>query len=198
MRVGFDLDGVLFDFGQSVREYMDSVGLEYGFEGEPPCWNFFEYWHMTPAEFVQLCNDGADAGFIFRNNVRPNAVEAVQAVKDAGHEIIVITDRSFGTTPKVSEDATREWWAESGFPEFDEIHFSPDKTIVPTDIFVEDKISNFEALWDAGTPCYLVDRPWNTERDTIYRISDVSEYPVKVDTLATVKQLVKEFEVANA
>lgn len=184
MRVGFDLDGVLFDFGQSVREYMDSIGLDYGFEGEPPCWNFYEYWHMTPEDFVGLCNDGANAGYIFRGSSRPNAVEAVWEVKKAGHEIIVITDRSFGTTPKVSEDATREWWEGCGFPKFDEIHFSPDKTIVPTDIFVEDKIQNFEALWEAGTLCYLIDRPWNSDFNaTYYRISDVIEYPKKVEAI---------------
>ena len=190
MRVGFDLDGVLFDFGQSVREYMDSVGMEYGFEAEPPCWDFYTYWHMTPEEFVQLCNAGVDAGYIFRGNVRPNAVEAVQAVKDAGHEIIVITDRNFGTTPDVSWRATREWWIDAGFPMYDELIFSADKTSSQTDIFVEDKISNFEALWKAGTPCYLIKRPWNEDFDAgEYSISDVIEYPKKVALEAAALEL---------
>ena len=49
MRVGFDLDGVLYDFGDSVRRYLRSVGREYGFKDdapEPHTWNFYEYWHM--------------------------------------------------------------------------------------------------------------------------------------------------------
>lgn len=117
----------------------------------------------------------------------------MQAVKDAGHEIIVITDRSFGTTPAVSESATIEWWKEYNFPPFDEIHFSPDKTIVPTDIFVEDKVENFKALWKAGTPTYLINRPWNDHFDAgYYRISDVVEYPNKVDELQVGKELLAQ------
>lgn len=195
MRVGFDVDGVLFNFGTSCYDYLVATGrAEVWKSGDDlkPDWYFYKKFRepWTDEEFVQFCNDGADAGYIFRGNVRPNAVEAVQAVKDAGHEIIVITDRSFGTTPKVSEDATREWWAEYGFPEFDEIHFSPDKTIAPTDIFVEDKVSNFEALRAAGTQCWLITRPWNDDYDAgRYRISDVIEYPKKVEQMALGKRL---------
>lgn len=199
MRVGFDLDGVLFNFGTSVHDYLIATGrgdLWKSGEDLKPRWDFYKAFRdsWSDEEFVRFCNEGADAGYIFRGNVRDNAVDAVKAVKDAGHEIIVITDRQFGTTPEVSHRATIEWWEEYGFPAYDEIHFSADKTCVPTDIFIEDKISNFEALWDVGTPCFLVSRPWNEERDTIYRISDVSEYPAKVALLAEAQELVKEFE----
>jgi len=185
MRVGFDLDGVLFDFGKSVREYLTSIGREYGFKDdkpEPHTWNFFEYWGMDAKEFVQVCHDGADAGYIFQNNVRPNAVAAVTLVKKAGHKIIVVTDRSFGTTPSVSEEATKKWWKASGFPDYDELHFSPDKTIVPTDIFVEDKLENYDKLMAAGTECWLINRDWNTEGgpDDRQRINDVMDYVYKV------------------
>lgn len=185
MRVGFDLDGVLFDFGKSVREYMTSIGLEYGFKDdkpEPHTWNFYEYWGMDVKDFVQLCHDGADAGFIFRNNVRPGAVAAVSIVKNAGHEIVVITDRSFGATPSVSEEATRDWWKWAGFPAYDELHFSADKTIVKTDIFVEDKLENYDKLMAAGTECWLINRDWNMEHgpDTRNRIRDVMDYPYRV------------------
>jgi len=183
MRVGFDCDGVLFDFGKSVREYLDSLGKTYGFKNdaaEPHCWDFYEYWGMTRQEFAQHCHDGVDAGYIFRNNVRDNAVETVKAIKDRGHKIIVITDRSFGTIPAASEQATVDWWNWAGFPKFDEIHFSPNKTIVSTDIFVEDKIENFQRLWAAGTECWLITRPWNMDLDTDYRLRDISEYVEKV------------------
>lgn len=195
MRVGFDLDGVLYDFGQSVREYMDSIGLNYGWKDdaeEPHTWNFFEYWGMSPKDFVQLCHDGVDAGYIFRNNVRDGAVEAVKAVKDMGHDIVVITDRSFGSKPENSHIATHEWWEWAGFAPFDEIHFSADKTCVPTDIFVEDKLQNYDALTLKGTECWLITRPWNTEHGTDYRrrISSIREYPDKVQEKSSLLFLV--------
>lgn len=185
LRVGFDLDGVLYDFGDSVRRYFTSIGREYGFKDgatEPHSWDFYEYWGMTREEFAQHCHDGADAGFVFCGGTRPGAVEAVQAVKEMGHEIIVITDRQFGTTPSVSHENTKRWWRENGFPDYDELHFSADKTIVKTDIFVEDKFENYMDIHRAGGMCWLITRPWNAQHDNVmYRIEDISEYPIMVE-----------------
>lgn len=179
---------MLYDFGNSVRRYLDSIGRPYGFlddADEPHTWNFFEHWKMDAAEFVKICHDGVDAGFIFSGPTRPNAVEAVRAVKDAGHDVIIITDRQFGTTPEASHKATLEWLAEHGFP-YDEIWFSADKTVRPTDIFIEDKLQNYDAVTEVGTPCVLIDRPWNQDPgDYRFRIKDISEYPDIVELLAT-------------
>jgi FMN phosphatase YigB (HAD superfamily) len=188
MRVGFDLDGVLYDFGASVRRYMESIGLKYGWKdngAEPHTWNFFEYWGMSPKDFVQLCHDGADAGFIFCGDIRPNAAAAVNIVKKQGHEVVIITDRSFGTTPQVSETHTKLWLKQHGIP-YDELHFSPDKTIVPTDIFVEDKLENYDAITAAGTECWLINRPWNSEGDPDdrNRINDIMDYVAKVEDMS--------------
>lgn len=191
MRVGFDLDGVLFDFGNSVRRYLDSIGREYGFKDdapEPHCWDFFEYWGVTREDFVQICHDGVDAGYIFSGGVRPNAVQAVHKVYAAGHDVVIITDRSFGTTPEASHNATREWLAQHDIP-YDELHFSSDKTIAPTDCFVEDKLENYDALTKAGVKCYLINRPWNQVKGGDYRdrINDISEYPAKVEELESLQ-----------
>ena len=189
MRVGFDLDGVLYDFGNSVRRYLDSIGRPYSFHAdkdEPHTWNFFEHWGMDRHEFAQICHDGADAGYVFTGPARPNAVWAVQAVKEAGHTVVIITDRQFGSRPEVSHDNTRNWLAQHNIP-YDELHFSADKTSVPTDIFVEDKLENYDALVNVGTPCVLIDRPWNQdEGDYRFRISDIVDYPAIVE-LATMR-----------
>jgi FMN phosphatase YigB (HAD superfamily) len=183
LRVGFDLDGVLFNFGQSVKEFLEATDRGHLWKSGPnpkPYWEWYKDWKWTTPQFLDLCHEGVDAGYIFRGNVRENAVDSVKLIKAMGFEIIVITDRSFGTTPAVSEKATLEWWAEYGFPEFDEIHFSPDKTIVHTDIFVEDKIENARRLQKAGTECWLVKRPWNDEHKYPHRIDDIKDYPEKV------------------
>lgn len=193
MRVGLDLDGVLFNFGQSVKEYLEATSRGYLWKSGPnpkPYWDWYKDWKWTTPEFLELCHKGADAGYIFRGNVRDNAVAAVWELKAAGHELIIITDRSFGTTPEVSHNATKEWWKEYGFPDYDEIHFSPDKTIVPTDIFVEDKLENYDALTKAGTIAYLINRPWNdAPGDVRRRIDDIIEFPEKVAQLEKARQL---------
>lgn len=184
LRVGFDLDGVLYDFGNSVVRYLSSIGIEVSHKDgapEPHHWDFYEHWGMSREEFAKHCHDGADAGYVFCGGVRPNAVQAVREVKSMGHKVVVITDRQFGSTPSVSHENTKRWWIENEFPMYDELHFSSDKTIVPTDIFVEDKYENAVALEKAGTPCMLINRPWNRTEPVHHtyqnRINDISEYP---------------------
>lgn len=180
MRVGFDLDGCLYDFGESVRRYLDSIGRTYGWKDdadEPHHWDFYEYWGMDRDEFTQICHDGADAGYIFCGGTRPGAVEAVGRVARLGHEIIIITDRQFGSTPEVSHNNTIGWFAQHGI-EYDELVFSANKNAVPTDMFVEDKLENYDALIDAGVDAYLINRAWNQVPggDARKRIDDISDY----------------------
>lgn len=180
LRVGWDLDGVLFDFGKSVQDYTRSLGLKYEWPDkakENQTWDFYTQWGLSTEQFIELCNDGVDAGYIFRNNVHRGSHSALERVKLMGHDIIVITDRKFGHPKSNSQKATKEWWAWAGFPEYTELHFSPDKTVVHTDTFVEDKIKNYDALEAAGVDVYLVNRPWNyIEGCTRKRINNVSEY----------------------
>lgn len=183
MRVGVDLDGCCYSFGDSVHRYLCSIGLGDLWKSGPnpePYWEFFKDWGWTSQQFVEMCNDGVDAGIIFRGPTRDNAPQALREIKQAGHEIIIITDRSFGSTPASSERATLAWLAEHQMP-FDEIYFSPDKTISPTDIFVEDKLENYDDLTRAGVECWLINRAWNREDgDNRNRIDSISEYPKKV------------------
>ena len=189
MRVGFDLDGVLYDFGNSVRRYLDSIGRPYGFKDEAPephNWNFFEYWGMDYAEFKQICNDGVDAGYVFHGPARPHAAESVNRVADMGHEIIIITDRFFGSDPLNSHRATENWLSEHGIG-FHELWFTPNKCHVPTDLFVEDKLENYDAVVAAGTKGFLINRPWNVVPggDARNRINDVSEYADAIEIITT-------------
>ena len=185
MRVGFDLDGVLYDFGNSVRRYLDSIGRPYNFHAdkdEPHTWDFYEHWGMDRTEFVQVCHDGVDAGFIFSGPARPNAAEAVRRVSNLGHEIIIVTDRFFGSKPANSHVATKEWLEQHGI-EWDELVFSPDKCCVSTDMFVEDKLENYDHLVANGVDTYLITRDWNKVEggDARKRITDVLDYAEAVE-----------------
>jgi FMN phosphatase YigB (HAD superfamily) len=179
MRVGLDLDGVLYNFGDSCKRYLDHIGKGHLWKSGPtpdPYWEWYKDWGWSSDEFVQFCNDGVDAGFIFSGPTRPGATEAVDAVVEQGHEIIIITDRQFGSSPINSHRATADWLEEHQIW-FDELWFSADKTCTQTDIFIEDKWQNAVALEAAGTPCVLINRPWNKDYEYHWRIDDVTEYP---------------------
>lgn len=188
MRVGWDLDGVGYVFGDSVRRYLTSIGIDVPLATDEHCktWNFYEAWGMTREEFAKHCDDGVDAGFVFGcldGLTRPNFFEAIRRTKELGHENIVVTHRWQGS-PGMAEKNTYKWLAP--VQEYiDEIHFSADKTLFNTDTFVEDNLRNYDMLIEAGQKAFLVNRPWNQVEggDARNRINDVSEYAQAIEDI---------------
>lgn len=187
MRVGVDLDGVLYNFGDSVKRYLDHIGQGHIWKSGPtptPFWDFYKDWGWTGKEFVELCNAGADAGFIFTGPMREHAKISMDRLANAGHYIIIITDRGFGSTPEVSHKNTVNWLQWHNIY-YDELVFSADKTCRPTDVFVEDKIENYDALLQAGTKPFLINRAWNVVDggDARNRINCVCEFADAVEDI---------------
>jgi hypothetical protein len=193
LRVGFDSDGCLDCFGDGVHEALIARGQGELWKSGPtpePFWNWYEDWtnpdgtRWTYEQFKELVDWGVDNGYVFSGHFRPNAVESVKRISDLGHEIIIVTDRFFGSDPENSHKATIEAYARAGI-EYDELHFTRDKTSVPVDVMVEDKIENYDALIANGTPCYLINRAWNKVEggDARNRIDDISDYADAIERI---------------
>lgn len=181
-RVGFDLDGCQVNFMDSCNKWAAMIKAPFRFkEG---VWNFFEEVDMNVSEFITFCNAAADAGVLFNSEPYADSLEAFERIARMGHEIIIVTDRSFGKTPDVSEEITCDWLARHGY-EYDELIFSADKTVGKADVFVEDKLDNYDALVAAGVDCYLINRPWNQVEggDARKRISGMKEYADVVEQI---------------
>jgi hypothetical protein len=185
MKLLIDLDGVCFDFAESLRRYLRSINSPFDYEKETLVWNFFYDWGMTLEQFLQACHDGADAGYVFVGPVRPGTGDALWGLRESGHEIHIATDRFFGTTPEVSQDHTRNWLAEHGI-HYDSLTFTADKTTVEADAAIEDKIENYDALEKAGVKCWLVNRAWNQEDDDRRRCNSIFHFSqiIRSQTLA--------------
>jgi len=182
MRIGWDIDGVGFVFGDSLHNHMKHTGHGHLWKSGPtpePYWHFYKDWGWTDQQFVEFCNEAADCGCLFTGPVRKGYAEGIRAVHDLGHENIFITDRSFGSSPEVSELLTYAWF-EMHDIKYDELHFSRNKTVVPTDMFIDDKLENYDALDLAGTDVYLLTRPWNLRADHRRRVNSVRDYVTKV------------------
>lgn len=185
MRVGFDSDGVLDTFGDGVHDALIARGQGHLWKSGPTeksFWNWYEDWGWDYAQFKELVDWGVDNGYVFSGHWREGAIESVRRVKELGHEVIIITDRSFGSDPKNSERNTLEAYARAGI-EYDEIHFTADKTSVPVDTMVEDKLDNYDALVANGTPAWLIDRSWNEIKggDARNRICCVTCYADEIE-----------------
>lgn len=183
MRVGWDLDGVEHAFERGVFATIDYLGLKekYDYEktfptGEPCCWTWYTHLGMNVDEFLEIAHKGADLEFIFHGHLIGDP-EQMRRVREAGHTVHIITDRSFGTTPEVSQEATRKFLEEFGY-EYDTLTFSRDKTVVPVDTMIDDRIENYDALDVAGVRVYLLDRPWNQipgERRRVYSTKEFAD-----------------------
>jgi hypothetical protein len=194
LRVGFDLDGVLYNFGDSVRRYLEFTGQGHIWKSGPTkeaYWDFYKDWGWTSKQFVEFCNEGADAGFIFCGDARPGAAEAVQAIKAMGHTIHIITDRSFGSAPAISHSNTSNWLKQHGIP-YDSLTFTADKTIVRVDAMIEDKLENYDALEANGTWTFLINRAWNQVPGDVARrrIDELSEYVQAIEDETRVRHLI--------
>lgn len=180
MRVGFDIDGVGFNFADSCKRYLDHIGQGHLWKSGPtpePFWDWYKDWGWTTQQFLEFCHAGADAGFIFAGDIREGYADSVGAAHRLGCEVIIATDRSFGTSPEVSQKLTVEWLDQHGI-EYDELIFTADKTVANCDMFIEDKLENYDALVAAGVDAYLLNRPWNKipGGDARQRIDTMDEY----------------------
>lgn len=188
MRIMFDLDGCFYNFGDSVKRYLEQTNRGHVWKSGPtpePFWNFFEDWGWDVKDFVQLCNEGVDAGVIFTGPMREGAREAWDRVAATEHAIIIATDRTFGTTPKSSEKNTYDWLGEHQLW-WDEIWFTADKPSCEPDVAVDDKAENFIALMKAGVDTYLIDRPWNRHIEVGHRrLPDVLAFAEIVENLTS-------------
>jgi hypothetical protein len=151
-------------------------------ENLKPVWNWYQLWGWTDEQFIEFCNEAADCGCLFNGPIRPGYKEAIDVLAEAGHTIIIHTDRPFGSTPEVSEKITVEWLAREGVY-YDELWFGPKKEESKCDFFIDDKIENYDALTEAGCKAYLLNRPWNEIEggDGRNRVDSVWQYVADIE-----------------
>lgn len=184
-RVGFDLDGVVYDFRKAHADFEVRRGNAHcSLDAALDHWDYFEGWGQSLDDWLKSYAEGVDAGHIlWRGDPLPGAVQTFRMLRHAGHTIHVVTDRAIGGDP---QGATKAWLAEHGL-DYDSLTFSRDKTAIPTDIFIEDRLENADALNAAGTLCYLINRPWNQAgEDHRPRVDTLDEFYSAVEDYSAV------------
>ena len=176
MRIGFDVDEVLYKFTRAYHLWLNQYrGMSLNLDLEAHTWNWFEEWE-TKEQFGQNLHDSVDAGIMYWQGdlYEPGIAEDMRKLQAAGHTIHIVTARLFGKT-KCPEEATRTWFTSNNLP-FDTITISKDKTAVETDYFIEDNEKNYDALEALGVQVYLVNRPHNLQNDSRRRVNSVKEF----------------------
>jgi uncharacterized HAD superfamily protein len=190
-RVIYDVDGVGHVFGDTVHNALKARGEGHLWKSGPtpkPYWDFFKDWkkedgtNWTYADFKELCDWAADQGILFDGPLREGYKESIEAVAKMGHQIIIHTDRPFGSSPEVCQKITIEWFAKHGI-EYDELWFGPDKTTSNGDFIIEDRLENYDMCVEAGMKAFLLNRPWNEVEggDARNRINEISEFTEAIE-----------------
>lgn len=177
MRIGVDLDGPCANFVESLARYLRSRGRAATVESWQQHYCGYRGWGLTDDEFLGWCHRAADDGELFTNiDPEPGVVPALERLRDAGHTIHIVTARNFGSVG-ASEAATMSWLARHRVP-LHSLTFSSDKTVVPTDVFIEDNLGNYDALEGAGCEPWLVTLPHNPDADgrTRRRVPDLPAF----------------------
>ncbi len=184
VRVGIDLDQVVYPFAEVVAAYLHkATGRPLDELVVPNRWAFYTHWGYTSDDFLRLFADGIDAGFIFREgHPLPGALDALWALRARGHSLHIVTDRSVG---RCSQANTEAWLAEHQVP-YDSITYAADKTVVRTDAFIDDMPHNVLALRQVDCAAFL----FATGRDDQagvrpdWMVHDWAEFVDWVDVLA--------------
>jgi FMN phosphatase YigB (HAD superfamily) len=185
LRVGCDLDGVVYPYPDALRRWVHQhTGKPLDEMPAAQRWEFYLDWGLELDEYLALHHSGILAGRVFVDGEPyPGAVAALTRLHAAGHEVHIVTDRSVASENDPCRAAAEGWLAQFGIP-YTSLTISADKTVAgPMDVFIEDRPQNYDALEAAGMNPYLLHRPWNAEHPG-RRVRDWAEFVAVVDNLA--------------
>lgn len=165
-KLGFDIDHVLYRFYDVLRNHIHRVsGKPLAEMPDPTVWNFMvDQWGLTMPQYINYVIDGIVNGEIFwKGEPYPLAKYVIEKLKyEYGHEIVLVTARSFPSIENVCRYATEHWLN-------DEIGIPYDELIIvgPTDSKVG---HNIDVLFD-DAPHHLIE--WNDNGDNVVAFDQV-------------------------
>ena len=170
MRVGWDLDGVVYPFVAALRTVVERRTRVRHRLPDPRQWDFWHDWGMTFQEWKDHFDAGTTDGSLFSWG-GPLDHGIVNRMHET-HSIHFITHR-----PADAHGTTRAWFRQHAL-KYDTLTFSDDKTVVEVDAYIDDKPENVAAVEATGAAAVLLDQPWNRgpESKGLHRVYSLREF----------------------
>lgn len=181
MKIGVDIDGPVYDFMAAIRSWMILRGHDPATLTDPVRYEVYEQWGLTRAEFDDECDRAVRAGHLFRGGEpEPGAAAACTDLLDAGHQVHLITARPTWAGQMNVRAITELWLRQHAIP-YTALKFSVNKARIKMDVFIDDHLTNYQAVTAAGRACYLLDRPYNqTPDETVLRVGSLAEFATMI------------------
>lgn len=182
MRLGIDLDGVVANFTKGwMHFYNRQFGTDLSIDDSQKWNDLVDLTHFTDiSEFWNWSSDLDGRSVFWHLEPFPGAVEALHALEESGHEIVIVT-----TKPAFAVADTHEWIESHQIPAA-EIHILEDKWLVPCHIYLDDGphiLPGLVAHRPEATVCRYV-RPWNRPVPGAVDVHDFDEFREVVDRVA--------------
>ena len=159
LKIGLDIDGVVADsFPVFIRELNRHYGKDIK---ELNNYDMTEIYGVAWDEMSQFFHDNMDYLFSAPKPM-PGAVDSINYLLEAGHEIIYVTARASGAEEKI----TCKWFEDNKIYR-KKAYFTGgmSKTFAvkenAVDIFVDDFLTNALEIASLGVPVLLMDSPYN-------------------------------------
>lgn len=176
LKIGVDIDGVLYDFHDAFKIYLHNKHSKPLEEmSEPDGWLFYEKWGMCKEEFLHFFKMGINDEFIFKyGKMLDGASEYLKKIKKMGHSIHLVSNRKIEDAEHKSLSNTVHWLNENEIS-FDTLDFDFEKGKYAKkynlDIFIDDSPKHLSQLEEnACNFLFLFDQKWNRkEKYEIYK-----------------------------
>ncbi len=162
MRIGVDIDGVLFPWDTVAREAIaDRFGINLGPSDR---WYAIKETAGKPAWKWLWSREGQDHVFGQVSQCYPDAVEAVRALILGGHKVHFVTHRDPARTLGHTAAFLEAHFQGTRWAGVHSARKTPKRTLGPWDVFVDDKpdtVRDFVA--NTGARVFAPRRTWNAE-----------------------------------
>lgn len=173
MRIGVDVDDVLFDWFGRAHAACEQAGITNG--QHPAQWQCWLDYGCTETEWLAVMEQATLDGSLYIGDPLPGAIDALRDLEGAGHTIHIVTARGFSAHGDLIRRHTVDWFREWDIPHHS-LTFSKRKTLVQVDAFVDDSCKNVCELEAVGIPTWMVDAPHNQHVTDHRRIAHIREF----------------------
>jgi hypothetical protein len=181
-----DVDGVLYHFGDEMRE-IAAAHLHRPIDEfeRQKVWNFYtDQWGMTETEFDDLVRVGIHQYGLFRyEDPIPGSLEGLEALAVIGVRVHLTSSIFYGEDTEDARASRLNWLSDQGIAT-DLVSFTADRAALATEHLSEGRVvyaltarpETFANLEKANAITYLLSQPWNIDVETPRRVATVPEF----------------------